>query len=110
MYLSQINKCICLKLTNVFLKLQHDPQPGAVGVEEDADAVDLFDVRDVVEDAVNVFLVLLLIVSISSDAGGVDDVDKLLPKDKGVGGWSCGLYTFEMMLLMKTVKLQANHL
>ena len=98
-------------LGGVFVEMrqesEHDAQPGAVGVEEDADAVDLFDVRDVVEDAVNVFLVLLLIVSISSDAGGVDDVDKLLPKDKGVGGWSCGPYTFEMMLLMKMM-LQAD--
>ena len=101
-------------LGGVFVEMrqepEHDAQPGAVGVEEDADAVDLFDVRDVVEDAVNVFLVLLLIVSISSDAGGVDDVDKLLPKDKGVGGWSCGLYTFEMMLLLKMIKMQADHL
>ena len=99
-------------LGGVFVEMrqesEHDAQPGAVGVEEDADAVDLFDVRDVVEDAVNVFLVLLLIVSISSDAGGVDDVDKLLPKDKGVGGWSCGLYTFEMMLLLKMIKMQAD--
>ena len=98
-------------LGGVFVEMrqesEHDAQPGAVGVEEDADAVDLFDVRDVVEDAVNVFLVLLLIVSISSDAGGVDDVDKLLPKDKGVGGWSCGLYTFEMMLLLKMM-MQAD--
>ena len=99
-------------LGGVFVEMrqesEHDAQPGAVGVEEDADAVDLFDERDVVEDAVNVFLVLLLIVSISSDAGGVDDVDKFLPKDKGVGGWSCGLYTFEMMLLLKMIKMQAD--
>ena len=60
---------------HVFLKLQHDPQPGAVGVEEDADGVDLLDAQDVVEDALNVLLVFLITVRESAEARSVNDVD-----------------------------------
>ena len=54
---------------------EHDPQPGAVGVEEDADGVDLLDARDVVEDALNVLLVFLITVRVSAEARSVNDVD-----------------------------------
>ena len=61
-------------------------QPGVVGLQKDADAVDLLDVGDMAKDAVKVLLVLLHAPGVAY-ARGVNDVDKILPKDKAVRGW-----------------------
>ena len=86
---------------------EHHSQPGPVGVEKDADGVDLLDARDVVEDAVNVLLVLLLFVRVSAKARGVNYVDKLLSKDKAVCGrfLGCSLAAFNMFTVSAESKI-----
>ena len=75
-------------------------QPGIVGLEQDADAMDLLDVGDVAEDAVKVLLVLLDAPGVPN-AWGVDDVDQLVDKRKGVSSWllSCRLSIFQDLVV-----------
>ena len=74
---------------------EHDSQPGVVGLEKDADAVDLLDVGNVAEDAFKVLLVLFDTSGVS-DTRGVNDVDDLLINMECVSGGllSCGLSVF----------------
>ena len=77
---------------------EHNGQPGIVGLEKDADAMDLLDVGNVAEDAVEVLLVLLDAPGIS-DARSVNDVDPLFRKV--MCGWllSCGLSIFKVLVV-----------
>ena len=79
---------------------EDDSQSCIVGLEEDTDAVDLLDVGDMTEDAVKVLLVLLHTPGVAN-ARGVNDVDKLIPKDKGVSCWvlSCRLAILKVFIV-----------
>ena len=79
---------------------EDDGQPGIVGLEQDADAMDLLDVGNMAEDAVEVLLVLLDAPGVS-DARSVDDVDQLVNKRKGMRCWllSCGLSIFKVLVV-----------
>ena len=97
-----VASCILVEMRKQLLDAEPEDhgQPGIVGLEQDADAMDLLDVGNVAEDAVEVLLVLLDAPGVS-DARSVDDVDQLVDKRKGVSSWllSCRLSFFQILIV-----------
>ena len=81
---------------------EHDGQPGIVGLEKDADAMDLLDVGDVAEDAVKVLLVLFNSPGIPN-AWSVNEFDDLAILRKDMGGrlLCCRLSIFKVLVVSR---------
>ena len=97
-----VASCILVEMRKQLLDAEPEDhsQPGIVGLEQDADAMNLLDVGDMAEDAVEVFLVLLDAPGVSNTRS-VNNVDTFVHEKKAMCGrlLSCGLSIFKVLIV-----------